>query len=164
MNFIHFVPFALTLLASALALAWAAISDFRSYSIPNRACLIIAGAYALAFPALPLASWLEGLAAGAVVLLAGAALFARNLLGGGDVKLSAAVALWAGPALFPDFALATGLAGAALAAVMLSPLRRRLPASPHAAQAVGLKQPMPFGVPLAIGGARVLALHLVQHL
>jgi prepilin peptidase CpaA len=164
MSQIHFVAFALVLLPPALALGWAAVSDYRSYSIPNRACLIVAGVYALAFPVLPLPTWLEGLAAGAIVLFAGAALFARNLLGGGDVKLSAAIALWAGPALFPDFALTTGLAGAALAVVMLSPLRRWMPASPHSARAGGLKQPMPFGVPLAVGGARVLALHLLPHL
>ena len=88
----------------------------------------------------------------------------RGLVGGGDVKLAAAIALWAGPAFLSEFAFVTALAGVALAAVMLSPLRRLMPRRAGDEAAGGLKQPMPFGAPLAAGGAWVLALQLSANL
>jgi prepilin peptidase CpaA len=142
------------------AMVLAAASDLRRYLIPNRLCLAVAAGYGLAAATLPPATWLSGLAVGAAVFAAGALLFARGWLGGGDVKLGAAVALWAGPAFFSDFALATALAGAAVAAVMLSPARRLMPAAPGAELLSGLRQPMPFGVALAAGGLWVLRLQL----
>jgi Flp pilus assembly protein protease CpaA len=42
-------------------------------------------------------------------------LFARRLIGGGDVKLIAAMTLWAGPDHLALFALVTSLAGGGLA-------------------------------------------------
>jgi prepilin peptidase CpaA len=47
---------------------------------------------------------------------------------------------------------------------MLSPLRRLMPQAPGAGVCEGLRQPMPFGVPLAAGGAWVLALNLTTNL
>jgi prepilin peptidase CpaA len=149
------------LLVTGTALAWAAISDLRHYLIPNRVCGAIAIAYLLAFAGLPLGQWLCGLGVGAAVLAAGAVLFWRGLVGGGDVKLAAAIALWAGTAFFSEFLLATAVSGAVLALAMLSPLRRLMPAAPGADGATdALRQPMPFGVPLAFGGAAVIAQHL----
>jgi prepilin peptidase CpaA len=148
------------LLAAAAGLGWAASSDLTRYRIPNRACALVALGFALAAAAGPAGAAVGGLLTGFAVLAVGALLFARGSVGGGDVKLAAAVALWAGPHGFSDFAFVTSLSGAATAAVMLSPLRRALPQPPHDV-ASDFRQPMPFGVPLALGGAWLCALRLV---
>jgi prepilin peptidase CpaA len=150
----------LGLAITAAALIWAAVSDFRRFLIPNRISILVAGGYLIAAGGMPMHAWLMGLATGGAVLALGVLLFARGLAGGGDVKLAAVVALWAGPGLFSAFALATSLAGLVLAAVMLSPLRRRMPAAPEGDPTSGLRQPMPFGVALAAGGLWVALLHL----
>lgn len=154
------LAFALVLFAAGLV--WAAASDFFRYLIPNRACILIVGAYLLALPALPLSAWLGGLGVGIAALALGTILFARGWVGGGDVKLAAALSLWAGPALLSGFAFVTSLAGAALAVAMLSPLRRLMPRPAGETLAEGLRQPMPFGVPLAAGGGWVLTQHLAS--
>jgi prepilin peptidase CpaA len=150
----------LALSITVTALVWAAVSDFRRFLIPNRVCALAAGGYLVALAGMPLHAWLAGLAAGAAVLAVGTLLFARGLVGGGDVKLAAVAALWAGPTLFSDFALVTGLAGIVLALVMLTPLRKHMPAAPDGDPTQGLRQPMPFGVALAAGGLWVALLHL----
>ncbi len=143
----------------------AAICDARRYEIPNR----FAVAIGLSFLAVSLGGGLHealtGLAIGAGVLAIGVVLFARRLLGGGDVKLLAATALWVPPALLTAFTLVTSLAGATLGIIMLSPLRRLLPATPPRLLANGvattaLRQPMPFGVAIATGGIFALLSHL----
>lgn len=148
------------LVLSAAGLAWAAASDVSRYLIPNRVCLLIAASYLLTATALPFGVWLSGLAIGLLALGVGLVLFARGLVGGGDVKLAAAIALWAGPAHLSGFALVTSLAGVALAIVMLSPARRLMPRAAGHEAGSGLAQPMPFGAPLAAGGAWVLVQHL----
>jgi prepilin peptidase CpaA len=147
---------------AAVALAWAAASDLSRYLIPNRVCALAALGYVVAAPGLPFGGWLAGVGVGAAVLAFGALLFARGWVGGGDVKLAAAAALWAGPAFLSDFALVVSLTGAGLALAMLTPLRRLMPRPPGEAVA-GFRQPMPFGVPLAAGGAWVVALQLAAH-
>jgi prepilin peptidase CpaA len=146
---------------AVLGLLWAASRDVARYEIPNSACGVVAAGYLLAGAGGVDAPWLAGLATGLVVFAIGFALFARGWVGGGDVKLAAAAALWAGPLRMADFALVTGVAGAGLAVLMLTPLRRRLPAPPEAV-AQDFRQPMPFGVPLAAGGAWVALLHLAS--
>jgi prepilin peptidase CpaA len=147
--------------AALLGLGWAAVSDVTRYEIPNRACGVVALGYLVAGLGAPLGAWLAGLAPGIAILGLGAFLFSRGWLGGGDVKLAAVIALWAGPSRLTDFATVAAIVGVALAAVMLSPLRRRMPAPPEGV-AADFRQPMPFGAPLAAGGAWVALLHLVQ--
>jgi Flp pilus assembly protein protease CpaA len=60
-------------------------------------------------------AWLGALAVAAAVFMFGFVLFARQLIGGGDVKLIAAVSLWAGLDHLMLFALVTSLAGGGLA-------------------------------------------------
>lgn len=140
-------------------LAWSAVSDVARYEIPNRACGLVAAGYLLTAIGSPAGPFFAGLATGLAVFAVLAVLFWRGWLGGGDVKLAAAIALWAGPGRLSDFSLATAVAGLALAAVMLSPLRRRMPHPPEGV-ATAFRQPMPFGAPLAVGGAWVAILHL----
>ena len=163
---------ALALAGFAGALILAAISDVRRYLIPNRYPAIIAVAYGLYATQLPLMQGLFGLAMGALVLIVGAVLFARGLMGGGDVKLFAAASLWAGPALMSSFILATALAGAALGLLWLTPFRRLMPIAPandefsSSDAATGLRarlrQPIPFGAAIAIGGLDVAALLITR--
>ncbi len=159
------VATASSLASTAGALGWAAVSDIRRYIIPNSVPVIAVIAFVITACFHPLSFVTDGLLTAWGVLLVGALLFAFGWMGGGDVKLMTAVALWSGPSLFSHFAFVTAIAGAALAALMLSPLRRFMPAP--SADALSLTsaggkryQPMPYGVAIALGGAYVLALQL----
>ncbi len=157
---------AATLAVTGGALAWAAVSDVRFYLIPNRIPAIIVVAFAATAVMMPSSFVIGGAVTGAAALVVGGLLFAFGLMGGGDAKLMAAVALWAGPSLIARFALVTALAGLALATLLLSPWRRLMPAPSEAALALArgggevARQPMPFGVAIAIGGLSVLAQYL----
>jgi prepilin peptidase CpaA len=102
------------------AAAW----DFWTLRVPN----LLNAAVALSFVAAALAfpgtvDWTSHLTAGALVLTVGAAMFALNLLGGGDVKLAAAVALWMGLDIhLLHFLLWMALVGGMLVLVLV-PLR-----------------------------------------
>jgi Flp pilus assembly protein protease CpaA len=105
----------LTGLVALLALA--ALIDFRERRIPNWLTGGVAALYplyALVSP-MPVASLGVALAVAAAVFLFGFVLFARQLIGGGDVKLIAAVSLWTGLDHLALFALFTSLAGGGLA-------------------------------------------------
>src|SRR3546814_1397676 len=72
----------------------------------------------------------------AIVLGLGILAFARGWFGGGDVKMLAAVSLWAGPAHLSLLLLVTALAGGLLSLIILCrPLLQRLAAGPDAAVA-----------------------------
>ncbi|MHA1538572.1 MAG: A24 family peptidase [Alphaproteobacteria bacterium] len=76
----------------------AAAGDFRSFRIPNSlvlSILVLYPAHVIAAPG-PVA-WGYALVFSFVILAVGAGFFAANMMGGGDVKLMAAVSLWAGP-------------------------------------------------------------------
>ena len=147
-------------------LAWAAISDTLHLIIPNRVSLGLVLLYpAQVLIAGPGIDTLLAIAVAAVVLLAAAGLFARGWLGGGDVKLMAATALWAGPKFAGDFLLVMTLSGAVLAVVLLTPMAALWPIylSPEPAANGGarrLRRNMPYGVAIAIGGFYV-AMHLI---
>lgn len=102
----------LALLAYGVPLVLAGWTDFTSYRIPN----LVSGALAFLYP---LAAFLLGhmaaipghlLVAGAV-LAVGLPLFALRVMGGGDVKLLSAAALWLGPVGIADFACLTAILG-----------------------------------------------------
>jgi prepilin peptidase CpaA len=101
-------------------LSLAALTDLRERRIPN---WLTGGAAAL-YPVYLLLSpvpvaWASALALSLLVALVGLALFTRRLIGGGDVKLIAAVTLWAGLDHFAAFALVTALTGGMLGLVSL---------------------------------------------
>lgn len=139
-------------------LGWAAISDFRTYLIPNSVSLSVAvlyPAHVLASPA-PV-EWRSAVVVAAAMLAAGFVLFAMRYAGGGDIKLAAAVALWAGPSQILAFVLLTTLAGGALALVTGSHLRFFRPwpdgaLAPDEASAIKLRTSVPYGIAIAIGG------------
>lgn len=149
--------------AFALLLLWGATSDLQSFLIPNRVSLAVA----LLYPAYVLTAphpvdWLAGCGAATVVFLVGAVAFARGWFGGGDVKLLAAAALWAGPGLLPSLLLVTGAAGGLLGLIVLAqPVMARWrpgrlglagPAVEMGKGNSGLQTKIPYGVAIAAGG------------
>lgn len=152
LDFIHNVSPAIF----AGLLICAAISDIRSYTISNALCVLVALSYCLyAFTGPSEASAAVGVAG--AVLIVGTGLFAANVMGGGDVKLIAAAALWAGPHYIFPFLLITALAGGMLSlAVMLRPRLYQL-----AGRTVDTSNlDVPYGVAIAAGGIMV-ASHLI---
>jgi prepilin peptidase CpaA len=139
-------------------LTWAAASDFRSYTIPNNVALSIAVLYPAHVAASPAAvDWVGGAAVAAVILTVGIVLFALRVAGGGDVKLLAATALWAGPAQIVPFLLLVSVTGAVLAMAAASHLHfiRPWPSgalAPDQEAAVKLRQSVPYGIAIAAGG------------
>ena len=138
--------------------AWAAYGDVRRYLIPNKISLLILAAYA-AFSLsaaflpdfYPSVNWFSGLITGGAVLTIGLILFARGIMGGGDVKLLASTSVWAGPAFIFDLLMTTALVGGVLAiAVALTRLRQPQPASAQSPPVTDLA--LPYGVAIAAGG------------
>jgi prepilin peptidase CpaA len=154
----HFLDW-IAIFAVTAALVAAAITDAATYLIPHRYPAAVALAFALYAIGKPAPVWYLGAAAAAALLAIGILLFDRGVLGGGDVKLLAATALWAGFDELPLLLMVTSLAGGALALAHLSPLGRLMPARPGTPVAGDLPsrlhQPIPFGVAIATGGVAV---------
>jgi prepilin peptidase CpaA len=104
-----------------------AICDFRTRRIPNLVTSLFAlvGLVVCASGTGP-ASLRTGCLAGGISLVIGMAMHAMRVMGGGDVKLFAAAALWLGPAATLTAALATAIAGGVAALYYLRrPASRR---------------------------------------
>ena len=142
---------AIGLAVLVLAAAWC---DTSARRVPNAICgLILAGYPAIfATAAAPQPVW-GGVGAGAAVFAVGIAVFAAGWLGGGDVKLLSALALWAGPAHLAGFLLITALAGGvlALAALVYARLVAVVPALAVGSR-VTTQMTLPYGVAIACGG------------
>ena len=139
------------------ALLYAAYSDARRLEIANGVSIFIA----LLF--LP-AAWNSSLSTtdmaihasvGLGMLIAGIALFACGLMGGGDAKLMAAVAVWTGIETLSVFLVVTALAGAVVAVVALT--LNRIPANgtisrifPWVGVGGGRQAPIPYGVAISV--------------
>ncbi|MFA7588121.1 MAG: prepilin peptidase [Novosphingobium sp.] len=100
----------------AIALVWAAYTDLKRRQIDNGLNLAIAAAaplYWWASGMTPIAAaWQLGLAL--LVFAVCAVLFALRQMGGGDVKLLSALALWIAPGDFTRLCVIMALVGAAL--------------------------------------------------
>lgn len=139
----------------------AAVSDILRYTIPNRWCLALALLYpAYAYNVQPPATWLASLGIATAFLAIGFLLFTKRILGAGDVKLFVATALWAGPDLVLPFTFCTTIAGGVMVFFMW--LQHRVAAAPssgmaliHGADPGFIKQPMPYGAAIAVGGLYV---------
>lgn len=144
----------------ALLLAAGAVYDTWKLVIPNAVSLGLAALFPVTALLVPLdLDWLSHLAAAVAVFLGGALLFRLNKLGGGDVKLISAAALWTGLERLFDLLVYVALAGGALALALLA-LRRVVAAMRAAHPALGeLAVPrvlrpgesIPYGVAIAAG-------------
>ena len=146
----------------------AALSDWARYVIPNQIPLAVAGLFVMHAGVLllrgaPPMNLVWAVACAAAVFGGGAFLFAQKVLGGGDVKLMAVLALWAGPTHIVEFILVTTLYGALLSAAFLLPAFRSKDtvADGHVgALTAALKRRLPYGLAIATG-AVVVCLRLL---
>ena len=130
-----------------LLLGWTAWGDLRRRDIPNWIVLAIALAAPFWWWANGLALWPDAalrVALAVVVLLVFMAAWLLRMMGGGDVKLLAALALWFAPLPLVDLLLAMAIAGGALTLVTLVLHRRARRTDPVE---------VPYGI--AIAGAAV---------
>ncbi|RST30505.1 peptidase [Sphingomonas ginkgonis] len=140
----------LLILALAATLLFAAVVDCRTFTISNWLNLGVAlGAPVFWWAAgLPLheIAWQVAFAAGVFVLLALA--FYAGMMGGGDVKLAAALALWFSPPATIRFLVLMSIAGGVLTLLVLLV---------HRARGKEGKPEIPYGVAIAVGGLLILA-------
>ncbi len=135
----------------ASLMAVAAFEDFRRLIIPNAVVLGLCGLWPLYLAASPnfnLAGAIGAAGCAAAVFIAGALLFSRGLVGGGDVKLLTAATLWAGPAMTPVLLIATAILGGLLSLAVLSAAALRGVLTPAAATAAS-SAPVPYGAAIA---------------
>jgi prepilin peptidase CpaA len=147
-------PFKYGLLAAlAIALLVAGFTDLRSRQIGNW----LNGAIALGAPLFWWASGLPlwpgvamqvGVATAVFAVLAG--LFALGAMGGGDVKLLTALALWIEPAWFVKLVVMMALLGGVLTIVF---------ASVHMINGRRDRLAIPYGLAIATAGLWVLSTH-----
>jgi prepilin peptidase CpaA len=146
----------LLLVALAALLVVAAVIDVRTFTISNRLNLTVALLAPLYWLSVALSPWpgvaiQVGAATTVFLVLAGA--FYAGMMGGGDVKLAAALALWFPPAATLKFLVFMSLAGGALTLVLLVW---------HRAKRREGRPEIPYGVAIAFGALAVLAPILTQ--
>jgi len=154
----------------AVLLIAAAVQDLRTLHIANGFALAVVVLFAI-FAA---AGWASGrlsissigvAVAGAVLVFAvGAAAFAAGVLGGGDVKLLAAVGLFASPARLVDFLAVTALAGGVLGLAILAgaPIGGQPAGAGGATWRARLRGGVPYGPAIAAGGLWLAASSLLS--
>ena len=153
--------FAITLFLGLVLLA--AVIDLSQFRIPNRLSLAVAALYPVHVASVGTdADWPAALGVALLVFTAGAAMFAAGLMGGGDVKLMSAIALWAGPTHILPFLVVTTVAGGTLALAMATSARfvaaRLFEASglPEARDAL-FGRKLPYAVAIACGTCGAVA-------
>ncbi len=141
-----------------LCLAFAAFSDLFTMTIPNRISLIVIASFAAIAPFSGL-GWEEigmHFAGAAIVFSACFALFAVNVMGGGDAKLLSATALWFGFNQSLVFLVAyVGMIGGLLTLLILlvrSQANTILAIGLPVPNSVLLAKKIPYGIAIAIGG------------
>ena len=146
------------LLVFPLCLAFAAISDLLTMTIPNRVSLILIISFVVLAPLSGLALPAIGMHALGAAIVFGIcfALFALNVMGGGDAKLLSAAAIWFGydPELLSFLVYVSVIGGLVTSAILL------IRSQANTILAIGLPIPnslllakkIPYGVAIAIGG------------
>ena len=134
----------------AILLVYAAVVDVRTFTISNRLNLGIALMAPLFWLSVGLPLWPDAaiqvaVAAGVFALLAIA--FYAGMMGGGDVKLAAALALWFSPLSTIKFLVLMSLAGGVLTLLVVGWHRAK--------KRVGRPE-IPYGVAIAFGALAIL--------
>src|SRR5207253_179657 len=139
------------LLGLAALLVVAAVIDVRTFTISNRLNLTVALLAPLYWLSIALSPWpgvAIQLAAGVTVFTILAGAFYAGMMGGGDVKLAAALALWCSPASWPRIC-SPGLERSKL------PPRRWSPSGPRCLSPTGRCRPArssrPTASPISLG-------------
>lgn len=150
-----FTVFPLLLLAVLLIVA--AVIDWRTFTISNRlnaAVALLAPVYwwTSGLPLWPDAAIQVGIAVAVFALLAAA--FYAGMMGGGDVKLAAALALWFPPFFTVKFLVWMSIAGGLLTlALMIAHRARRRSGRPR----------IPYGVAISAAALGILAERILNH-
>jgi len=137
----------------AIALVIAAFTDIRRRQIDNWLTLSIALGAPLFWWASGVSLWPDmamqlGVALAVFGVLAG--LFALGWMGGGDVKLLTALALWIEPGIFMQLLIVMALAGGLLTVVL---------GAWHVMRRQRDRLAVPYGVAISFGGLWVLCTH-----
>ena len=147
----------LLLLTLAALLVVAAVIDVRTFTISNRLTLAVALLAPLYWLSIGLAPWpgvAIQIAVAAVVFLLMAGAFYAGMMGGGDVKLAAALALWFPPAATSKFIVLMSLAGGVLTLGLVVW---------HRAKRREGRPEIPYGVAIAVGALAILAQPYLNH-
>ena len=140
----------LLLVVLAAILVVAAVIDVRTFTISNRLNLTVALLAPVYWASVALSPWPDiavQLAGGAVVFVLLAGAFYAGMMGGGDVKLAAALALWFSPVSTIKFLVLTSIAGGVLTLVIIAL---------HRARKREGRPEIPYGVAIAFGGLAIL--------
>jgi prepilin peptidase CpaA len=152
------VGFTLALLGLLAAfLVWIAVVDVRTYTISdglNLTIALLAPVYwwSAGVPFWPDAAIRVGVAVVVFLLFAGA--FYMNVMGGGDVKLAGALALWFTPYETITLIVIMSIAGGVLTLLVIG--------IHHARKKIGRPE-VPYGVAIAVGGMWLLAQRFLNH-
>jgi prepilin peptidase CpaA len=136
--------------------------DVATFRIPNAVPVALVVLFAFAAVTSPHSlDWLGHFGACLLMFALGAACFALRFMGGGDVKLLAAVSLWFGWSMLAEYLLVVGLIGGVFGVALLLTRRYALAGEPYLFRC-GLSLPrvlrqgeaVPYG--LAIGAAALV--------
>ncbi|HZU51515.1 MAG TPA: prepilin peptidase [Sphingomicrobium sp.] len=134
----------------AATLLVAAVIDARTFTISNRLNLTVALAAPVYWFSIALTPWpgvAIQLAAGAITFTVLAGAFYAGMMGGGDVKLAAALSLWFSPASTVRFLVLMSLAGGVLTLGLVAW---------HRAKRREGRPEIPYGVAIAFGALAIL--------
>jgi prepilin peptidase CpaA len=134
----------------AAILVVAAVVDVRTFTISNRLNLTVALLAPLYWVSVELSPWpgmAVQIAAAATVFLLLALAFFAGMMGGGDVKLAAALALWFSPFATVKFLVLMSISGGVLTLAVLAW---------HRAKKREGRPEIPYGVAIAFGGLAIL--------
>lgn len=135
---------------------YAMYNDLRVYQIPNWISIFVALAFlpCAATANITLVDFSIHIAVGFLVLVLGMIAFAFRLLGGGDVKLFAALAIWFGWDLVGQFALITAAIGGILGLMIIilrAPFATMIVgAMPWVKSRIFREAPMPYGIAIGV--------------
>jgi len=149
---------AIVFLVFPLCLAFAALNDLLTMTIPNRVSLILIGAFIIIAPFVGMTWQTFGMSllAAMLVFVCGFILFAINTMGGGDAKLLTASALWFGfGQQLAVFMLAVAIIGGILAMSILlirSYRQEIMAAGLPVPDSLLVEKKIPYGIAIAIAG------------
>jgi prepilin peptidase CpaA len=141
----------------AATLIWIAVIDVRTYTIADSLNLAIALAaplywWSVGLPLWPDAAIRVGVGVAVFFLFAGA--FYMNVMGGGDVKLAGALALWFTPYETLTLIVVMSIAGGVLTLIVVGL---------HNLHKKNGRPEVPYGVAIAVGGMWLLAQRFLNH-
>jgi prepilin peptidase CpaA len=141
----------------AAILVWIAIVDVRTYTISDRLNLAIALLAPVYWWSAGVSLWPDAairVSVGIAVFLLFAGAFYMNVMGGGDVKLAGALALWFTPYETLTLIVIMSIAGGILTLIVVGI---------HHLQKKTGRPEVPYGVAIAVGGMWLLAQRFLNH-